>query len=364
MPLLKGSLWALILYDVSEEIRLDQVRDRLGAGQPTPKPEFRHAAPEYVRFARPPVAHPLGEVSIGGARACPCLIKFYDYGVVSVALEIPFEGDWAELVELCGRSIPSPEIERRTLEIARGQLQLVPGALVKPYENWTSEDYYVIHIREAASADGGLMDAREMLDRHGGDIAQIVRGETAPLSDPEQHEILQQWLSYYPSDLVIVGWMAAFVYDTPEGGSPVIQLLEYANTQLIVFRYYDELLTKVLADVYRRLERRRKLLGRWTMAREAERLNRIRLDVIELTERVDNSIKFLSDMYYARAYRLAARKIGVIDYRDLVDEKLKTAADLYRYIVEEFHQSRAFVLEAMVVAILLIELFYLFRGKG
>jgi hypothetical protein len=31
---------------------------------------------------------------------------------------------------------------------------------------------------------------------------------------------------------------------------------------------------------------------------------------------------------------------------------------------DQFHQSRAFVLEVLVVIILLIELGYLFRGKG
>ena len=31
---------------------------------------------------------------------------------------------------------------------------------------------------------------------------------------------------------------------------------------------------------------------------------------------------------------------------------------------DQFHQSRAFVLEVMVVIILLIELVYLFRGKS
>jgi hypothetical protein len=132
---------------------------------------------------------------------------------------------------------------------------------------------------------------------------------------------------------------------------------------LLEFRYYDEVLTDVLAGVYRRLQHRRGLFWRWRLARDAEELNRIRLDVIELTERVDNSIKFLSDMFYARAYRLAAVRIGVTDYRDLVDQKLKTAADLYQSMVGEFHQGRAFVLEALVVIILLIELFYFFKGK-
>ena len=98
------------------------------------------------------------------------------------------------------------------------------------------------------------------------------------------------------------------------------------------------------------------------MARQAEKLNKIRLDIMELTERTDNSIKFLSDMFYARAYKMASKRVGVTDYRNLVDEKLKTAGELYQFMVNEFHQSRAFILELMVVAILAIELIHLFRG--
>jgi uncharacterized Rmd1/YagE family protein len=45
-----------------------------------------------------------------------------------------------------------------------------------------------------------------------------------------------------------------------------------------------------------------------------------------------------------------------------VAQKLRTAEELYDYMVEQFNQSRAFFLEVVVVLILLIELFYLFRG--
>jgi len=78
--------------------------------------------------------------------------------------------------------------------------------------------------------------------------------------------------------------------------------------------------------------------------------------VSELTERADNAIKFLSDMFSARLYKLAASKVGVPDYKDLVQQKLQTAEELYRFMVDEFNQSRAFVLELMVVIILIIEL--------
>jgi hypothetical protein len=170
-------------------------------------------------------------------------------------------------------------------------------------------------------------------------------------------------MSYYPTDLLVVGWVAAFVYDSPDSASPTIELLEYANTQLLEFRYYDEVLTDVLAGVYKRLERRRGTWMRWRLASEAEDLNTIRLDYGELAERTENAIKFLSDMFYARVYRLAAARIGVNDYRSLVTGKLTTARELYDSMMNEFHQSRTFLLELMVVVILLIEIVMLFRGR-
>jgi hypothetical protein len=60
---------------------------------------------------------------------------------------------------------------------------------------------------------------------------------------------------------------------------------------------------------------------------------------------------------------VAAAKVGVTDYRNLVEQKLRMAGDLYDFMVNEFHQARAFVLEAMVVAILVIELIHLFGGS-
>jgi len=119
-----------------------------------------------------------------------------------------------------------------------------------------------------------------------------------------------------------------------------MQLLEYANTQLLEFRHYDELLTGVLREVYRSIDKGTGVWRRWGLAGEAERLNTIRLDVIEIAERTETSIKFLSDMFYARMYRLAAARVGVPDYRRLVDQKLQTAGELYQFMVDRFDSGR------------------------
>ena len=290
-------------------------------------------------------------------------IECFEYGVVSVELRMDFEGTWDDLVRLSGRWVADPEIDRRTSEMVRVHVERFRAALIDPYETWLDEDYYIIQVREALDEQGQPMPSTTLLAEHGSHVAQIVRGEASPLSQSEQNDALKNALSYYPCDLLVAGWVGAFVYDTPEGAAPTIQLLEYANTQLLEYRHYDEVLTRVLNDVYRMLGRSGRFLRRWKMAGEAERLNAMRLDVRELTERTDNAIKFLSDMFYARAYRVAAGRVGVPDYRNLVDQKLEVAGELYEVMVNEFHQARAFILEAMVVAILVIELIHLFAGR-
>jgi hypothetical protein len=363
VPPLKGSFWVLVLYDVAEQIQLDKLRGIVGAEPPRREPTFKHPAPEYVRFERPPVVEYLDPVRLSTGEQFQSRIKYFDYGVVSVELELSFETDWTDLVRLSNRWIAAPEIEKCTGELIRTHLERARPALVQPYASHLSEDYYVIHLREALDAERVPLSASTMLASRRDQIAQMVRGESQALSEPERNEALQSCLSYYPNDLLVVGWVAALVYDTPEGAAPAIQLLEYANTQLLEFRHYDDLLTRVLGDVYKMLEHKGGFLRRWKMAGQAERLNTMRLDVIELTERSDNAIKFLSDMFYARAYRMAAAKVGVTDYRNLVEQKLRIAGELYDFMVNEFHQARAFVLEAMVVAILVIELIHLFGGS-
>ena len=357
---LQGSILFLNLYDLCEEIRLEELRHLLGLAPAGREIRFRHPAPEYLGFERPPVVENLeGTTLLAGTRVTGRL-KYYEYGVLSVQFELPFQGGWEELVNLSSRLVAAPEIEQRALALAREKSQRAAPAMVKPYDHWLSEDYYVFYVQ---NIEGGI-SAAELMERHGESIAQVVRGENATLSEAERREVLQSSMSYYPSDLVVVGWNAAFIYDTAPGAEPTIQLLEYANSQLLEFRHYDELLTRQLNSAYQSLEKGTGFWARWRLARVSARLYALLLEVTELAERTDHAIKFLSDMYSARFYRLAATKVGVQDYKELVHRKLATAEGLYKFMVEQFHQSRAFVLELVVVIILIIDLIFLFRGKA
>jgi hypothetical protein len=354
---LQGSVLVLIQFDVCEEINLDALRDIFGARRQ--EASFKHPAPGYVRFERAPVVEPVEPMILESGERLDVQIKYYDYGVLSVVFELPFSGDWDTLVRIASRWVWDTDFTSFAQKIVKQKIERARPALVKLYDSWLHEDYFVFHVRDIA----GNPSAAELLLTQGGRIAQIVRGENVPLSDGEQQEIMQSRISYYPNDLAVISWNGAFLYDSAAGAETVIQLLEYANSQLLEFRHYDELLTRELKSVYDFMDKGSGIWARWRTARRASRLHTVLLDVDELTERADNAIKFLSDMFSARLYKVAASKIGVTDYKNLVNQKVHTAEELYRFMVDQFHQSRAFVLELMVVIILIIDLIWLFKGR-
>jgi hypothetical protein len=356
--LLRGSVLVLLQFNVCDAIRMDMLQELIRArkvGQPSPK----HPAPEYIRYNCPPVVAPLEPLELESGERLQGEIKYYDYGVVSVVFELAFACGWSKLIDLASRWVWEIDFAAQAEAIVRARMERAAPALMKPYKQWLSEDYLIFHVREIT----GSPSVPELIQRHGSRIAQVVRGDTGQLAESECSEVLQSRISYYANDLAVIGWNAAFLYDSTSGAETAIQLLEYANSQLLEFRHYDELLTEELERVYKLLAEGTGKLARWRLARSATRLHTVLLDVAELTEHVDTAIKFLSDMFSARLYKLAAAKVGVPDYKELVTRKVRIAEELYHFMVDQFNQSRAFFLELIVVVILVVELVYLFKGQ-
>jgi len=350
-------------YDVAEEIDLPVLRTLIAASGTLEKCGSA-AEPPCIQFERAPVVELLEPRLTEDGSRWKVRLKYYEYGVITLELERVFELGWSPLLVSHAGWISDIRLDRHAWEVSRNCLKRVRVALSKPYNHALSERFVVVEIRPEALQSGRTAPARRLIETFGAQFAQMIRGEASELSEEETDHILQSRMSYHPEDLVVVGSEAAVVYDTPSGAGPTIEILEYATIQLLELKHYDEVLTNLLSEVYSSLEGRTGFLARWRFARAAERLGTMRLGVRKLTERIDNSKKFLSDSYSARLYRMVAARLGVPDYRRLVDDKLRIAADLYRFMMDRFHQGSAFVLELMIVIILIIDLVYLFWPRG
>jgi len=361
---LRGCIRIFVFYDVDEASDLEKLRALIGPRGGPAQTDFSRRTPEYVRFENPPIAEPSEPLTLQHGEAVVCSIKYYEYAIVEVQLEVPFEGTWEKLIEQAARWMDAPDVERETRAAVTRHLRKTAAAIVKPREEWFQETYMVVDLLPVKDYSGVTQTAEQILANYSDQIGRVLRGEQAPLARSTNERLLQGSLSYYSTDLLVVGFNAALVYDRPEEAARTIQILEYARVQLLEFRYYDNFMSRVLADVYNSLDRKQNvLLSRWDLPRQANRLNTIRLDVMDLTERIDNAVKFVSDSFYALAYRLAASRAGVTEYRDLVEKKLNTAGELYDFMMAQFNEARLFLLEAAITILCLLDVLLLLRGR-
>jgi len=362
--LLRGCIRVFVFYDVGEAFDLNKLRSLSDPrGGPT-QPDFPRRTPEYVRFENPPIAEPSEPLTLRSGEKVMCSIKYYEYAIVEVQLEVAFEGSWDALLAQTARWMDAPDIDPEVRPVVQRHLQRTSAAIIRPREEWFQENYLVVDLHPIKNAQGALLGGDTIVSTYGEQIGQLLRGEQAPLSRSTNDRLLQGSLSYYSTDLLVIGFNAALVYDRPEEAVRTIQILEYARVQLLEFRYYDNFMNRVLADVYNNLDKKQNvLLSRWALPREANRLNTIRLDVMDLTERIDNAIKFVSDSFYALAYRTAANRAGVPEYRDLVEKKLATARELYDFMMAQFNETRLFLLEAAITILCLLDVLLLLRGR-
>ena len=208
------------------------------------------------------------------------------------------------------------------------------------------------------------MTGDELIAERDDEIAAMLRGERQALSPQEKQKVLEHRISYLSDDLVVPAWNAAFVYDTVAGAQAALEIVEFANSQLLEYRHYDELLDNELEVIYRRLKRPR-WYDKWIgsgYARAAREVQALFIDVNELTDRTENTLKFIGDLYAVRLFGLVADRLGLEKWKADVEAKLKTLDDIYRFAVEQSQMSRGQSLEVMVVLILVFELVLILMG--
>jgi hypothetical protein len=351
---------AFYLFDVAETIDLQAIPALVGgpavATRLAPKPP----TPAYVQYEKPPLAFEGELVGVPDIDGFKPRIKVYDYGVISLALSRPFCGGWSELVSAGQTLIESVELEQRAEIACRQVASRLRPALVACRDEFLSEDYLVYAVNELdqpASAD-------TLITEHGDEIAVMLRGERQPLSEHEKASILRHRISYLADDLVVATWNAALVYDTAAGAQAALEILEFANSQLLEFRHYDQRLDAELTAIYARLQHPRwyEWWAGWRYARAARQVHSLFIDVNELTDRTENALKFIGDIYAARLFSLVADRLGLGAWKANVQEKLKTLDDIYRFAVEQSSMSRANFLELTIVLILVLELLLIYLG--
>ena len=358
----RGHLTALFLFDVADAIDLEAVRLHVAATTPSPL-STRPPTPAYLQYARPPIVIDGQAVGVEAPDGFRVRFKTFDYGVVSVALTRGVPESWADLLEAGIQWNENAALIASAEHLCRQLLDRIDTAISRRRPGFLNEDYLVFTIHP----DAAVPDATTLLAAHGHLIAQLLRGERDPLSDQERDNVLSHSISYYATDVVIPTWSSALVFDSERAAQGALEILEFANSQLLEFRYYDQILDAELVRIYGSLETGggwlRTLVGR-RYIRAARQVHAFFIDVNELTDKTENALKIAGDVYAARLFGLAAARLGLDRWKANVNDKLKTLDDIYRFAVEHMGMARGEFLELTVVLLILLEIVLLAAGVG
>ena len=279
---------------------------------------------------------------------------------MSLSLSKPFAGTWADFVAVSQQYIENDALALRAEQIVRQVVGRCVEAMTRVHERYLAEDYLALAVTELATP----VTADQLIADRSEELALLLRGERQPLSRQEQDEVLRDRLSYLADDLVIPTWNAAFIYDSESGAAATLELCEFANSQLLEFRYYDDLLDSELGRIYGTLQRSswwNNLFGRGHVT-AANQLHSLFIEVNEITNRTENALKFVGDIYAARVFTLLAARLGLVRWKQSVEDKLETLDDIYRFAVEQVAISRGQFLELTIILILVLELALFFLG--
>ncbi len=354
----KGRLIIYRLYDVSDEIKLSLVESRI-------KESYRmrlsrHPYMKALEFTDPPVSFVLPGFSKNlFERDLPVHVgaKAFDFGVLSLAfsIAIPAGTEFCDLERVTKALDSDEDIDEKAWNYIRGLVSDLGDAVVRSSikEDYT-EDYMIILVQEL---QGDIKNA-EFLDRY--DPSRLLLFETRELSRQTREDTLKHCFSYYPDDLVIINYDSALVIE-PSGSSDILDILEFANAQILELRYYDHVLDRQLAWIYRELSRRGTVST--FRLRDYEQLGKkvteIVTELTAVTEKVDNALKVTEDVYYAKLYRTAMMMFRSQDWETSIKDKLRVVTETARMIYDEISTKRGHLLELGIIILIVIEIIIL-----
>jgi hypothetical protein len=215
-----------------------------------------------------------------------------------------------------------------------------------------SEEYFLFQVTPGPP----LPEPAALVSRHVDWLAAMARLEADPLSAVEATAAVHGRISYSPSDLLVADWSAAVLVD--RDCEETLQVIEFANLQLLEFRFLDDLLDDRLGNAYRLIHRlARSWLPFWRLhERTLRALGELKIDVNSIYERTGNVLKLVGDQYLARVYQLVSGRFHLHEWAQSIERSLAVVQSVYQVVSDQSATYRAEFLEMLIIALIAFEI--------
>lgn len=335
------------IYDIGREIDLGWLEHSLAENYFAARTSFLRVKPKSIMIEAPPLTIRMLPVQVerGGRHfAFTVIARMYEIGVISLCFVYENSGAGYDTLEETGLLFADQE----GLSDYFVQYLKTLGEIIRPHiRNFAvNPDFYEDYTIYITSQREDSIDP-----------VPLLVGERIDLSPHIREEILKNTLSYTKDDLAVLSWDSALLCN-PEMPTDLIELIEYANVQVLELRYYDRELTRQMEKMYEDIEHadqlsqfRRSRQYHVIMARQMESY----AEISEIIEKVDNLIKVTEDVYYARVYATALKVLRSHQWSESVSRKIDVMRENYSMLSDEVRIQHSNFLEWIIIILIALE---------
>lgn len=335
------------IYDIGREIDLDWLEKALAQSYFTARSSFVRVKPKSIMLEDPPLMiqmHPIRVERNGRPYEFSVVARVYDIGAISYCFI--YENQDADPAEL--EKIAFQFAGQEGLSEFYVQYLKTLGEIIRPHIKGFSinpdfyEDYtiYVTDRRDDSF-----------------DPVALLIGEKTNVSPQMREEITRNSLSYTTEDLAILSWDSALLC-SPDSPTDIIDLIEFANVQVLELRYYDRELTREMEKMYDDIEHADRLSA-FRRSRQYHaimvKLMETSAEISEIIEKVDNLIKVTEDVYYARVYATALKVLRSSQWSESVSRKIEVIQENYSMLSDEVRIQHSNFLEWVIIILIALE---------
>jgi hypothetical protein len=335
------------IYDIGREIDLDWLEKALAQSYFTARSSFVRVKPKSIMLEDPPLMiqmHPIRVERDGRPYEFSVVARVYDIGAISYCFI--YENQDADPAEL--EKIAFQFAGQEGLSEFYVQYLKTLGEIIRPHIKGFSinpdfyEDYtiYVTDRRDDSF-----------------DPVALLIGEKTNVSPQMREEITRNSLSYTTEDLAILSWDSALLC-SPDSPTDIIDLIEFANVQVLELRYYDRELTREMEKMYDDIEHADRLSA-FRRSRQYHaimvKLMETSAEISEIIEKVDNLIKVTEDVYYARVYATALKVLRSSQWSESVSRKIEVIQENYSMLSDEVRIQHSNFLEWVIIILIALE---------
>lgn len=349
----RGNVYVYFAFDVGFSIDLNLAEKRFTQFAERTKVRQNKRAPWYFEFEPAPLklTYPMAEISVGNCKALPeAEATIFDFGAISVAINIPFSGTLDSLVGLSYALYENEELEKHSRQLVESLVSTISPAISKMMMNEHFEEYKIFQVKESS------LLLSDLLKNNLQTLAKILRSEEQSLSDDEVRDATWAYLSYTPNDLLLIDWNTAILFDTK--AQDVRSVLEFANVELLELTYLDLKLDHSLDRAYELVSKlaTRRFFVPGHANSELRRIGRMQADSALLFEGINNAIKLLGDQYLARVYRLASARFHLPEWDTSILRKINALESMYEKLNDQSSTFRMETLEWIIILLILVSI--------